>query len=401
MTSDHIAARLRGLVPTPSARSAERTEPMPRIAINGRFSGTSRPTGTQTVAHELVEHVTALEDRPEMVLFVEPGHPSVESWRGRAGVEIVEVPFAAYGRTRSQLYEQGPLHRRARELGCDLVHHPMNSCPRWPGPVPSLVTVHDLNFHHHPQWYGRAFRTWLEHTMLPGLRRAAQVVCISQYVAGDVVRTLGLDPSRVSTIPNGLKRLADPNGAAGVERAVPPVVLAVNPWQPHKNLVRLLRAVRSLRASGLECTVEIAGRPHANFRGQPELAGELAHDHVRVLGYLSDVELAHAYLRASVLAMPSLEEGFGLPVIEAMAHGTSVVTSTVTSLPEVGGDAAILVDPYDEHAIAAGLREALTEPANARGARELRGRRHAARFDWDTVARAYVATYRATLARLR
>lgn len=374
---------------------------MSRIAINGRFSGTARPTGTQTVAHELVEHITALDERPEMVLFVEPGHPSVESWRARNGVEIVEVPFAVYGRTRSQLYEQGPLHRRARALGCSLVHHPMNSCPRWPGPVPSLVTVHDLNFHHHPEWYGRAFRTWLEHTMIPGLRRAAHVVCISQYVAGDVSRTLGLDPSRVSTIPNGLKHLVDEQTLGDVERADPPVILAVNPWQPHKNLVRLLRAVRRVRDQGTTCSVQIAGRAHANFRGQPELAAELAHPHVQVLGYLSDADLARAYARATVLAMPSLEEGFGLPVIEAMAFGTSVVTSTVTSLPEVGGDAAILVDPYDEQAIAAGLREALTEPVAARRAREARGRRHAARFDWNEVARAYVATYRATLDRLR
>lgn len=373
---------------------------MQRIAINGRFSGTARPTGTQTVAHELVEHITALDQRPEIVLFVDPLLPSVERWRERAGVTVVEVPYAAFGRTRSQLHEQFVLHRRARELRCDLVHHPMNSCPRWPGAVPSLVTVHDLNFHHHPEWYGRAFRGWLEHTMIPGLRRASHVVCISQYVAGDVQRTLGLEASRISTIPNGLKRLADEHALHDVERADPPVILAVNPWQPHKNLERLLRAVRRLRAEGLVCAVAIAGRAHENFRGQPGLEGELAHEHVHVLGYLSDADLARAYVRASVLAMPSLEEGFGLPVIEAMAHGTSVVTSTVTSLPEVGGDAAILVDPYDEAAIAAGLREALTEPEHARRAREARGRRHAARFDWNEVARAYVATYRSTLDRI-
>jgi glycosyltransferase involved in cell wall biosynthesis len=337
MTFPSVADRLPHSPPDPDRAMVER---MPRIALNGRFTGTARPTGTQTVAHEIVEHVTALEDRPEIVLFVDPAHPSVPRWRARAGVTMVEVPFAALGRTRAQLYEQFGMHRRARELGCDLVHHPMNGCPRWPGAVASLVTVHDLNFHHHPEWYGRAFRTWLEHTMIPGLRRAAQVVCISEYVAGDVLRTLGLDASRVSTIPNGLKQLVEPSKSSTIERADPPVILAVNPWQPHKNLVRLLRAVRRLREEGQPCAVAIAGRPHENFRGQPDLEDELAHEHVHVLGYLTDEDLARAYARASVLAMPSLEEGFGLPVIEAMAHGTSVVTSTVTSLPEVGGDAA-------------------------------------------------------------
>ena len=370
---------------------------MHRVAVNGRFSGTPRPTGTQTVAHEIVEHLTALDDRPEVVLVIDPDHPSVPRWRARPGVDVVEVPFGRMGRARAQWYEQSRLHGVARAAGCGMVHHPMNTCPRWPGAMPGLVTLHDLNFHHHPEWYGRAFRTWLEWTMVPGLRRAELVACISRYVAEDAHRTLGIERTRLRHVPNGLKRLAPDEVVAGVRRHDPPVVLAVNPWQPHKNLGRLLAAVERVREEGLDCRVRIAGRPHDNFRDQPGLARAVDAEHVEVLGYLDDPDLAREYAAATVLAMPSLEEGFGLPVIEAMSFGTTVVTSTVASLPEVGGDAAILVDPFDVGAIADGLRRALTEDeADARARRE-RERRHLLAFDWTAIARTYVDLYREVL----
>ena len=372
---------------------------MDRVAINGRFSAKRRPTGTQTVAHEIVEHVTALEDRPAVVLMVDPQHPSVERWATRDRVEIVPVPFTAMGRDRAQLHEQTTMHRTARQAGCKLVHHPMNTCPRWPGAVRSLVTLHDLNFHHNPQWYGRGFRTWLEWTMIPGLKRADTVVCISEYVRDDAVRTLGLAPGRTHVIPNGLKELAPDSALVDVVEHEPPAILAVNPWQPHKNLVGLLRAVHGLVDIGFDLQVRLAGRPHENFRDQPELAMELAAPHVHVLGYLSDEDLAREYRAARVLAMPSFEEGFGLPVLEALHHGSTVVTSNVASLPEVAGDAAFLVDPHDVDALREALRAALTEDQPSRRARVARGRAHAARFDWNEVARSYVDVYRDILSR--
>jgi glycosyltransferase involved in cell wall biosynthesis len=119
---------------------------------------------------------------------------------------------------------------------------------------------------------------------------------------------------------------------------------------------------------------------------------------VHVTGYLSDAELGDEYTRAAVLCIPSFEEGFGMPIIEAMAHDTSVVASNVSCLPEIAGDAGILVDPASVDSIADGLRRALDEPEADRERRHARGREHARQFDWATIAEQYLDLFREVLA---
>jgi len=365
-----------------------------RVAFNGRYTGVDKPTGVQVVAHDLFAHIVASKRDFDILLVADPGAPGIAEWGRRDDVEIVPVPFRSWGRGRSQLFEQTSLTARAKARGADLVFHPMNTCPRFGGGLPHVVTLHDLNFLHHPQWYGRAFRTWLELTMVPGLRNAARVVCISDWVAADARRTLGLAPERVTRIYDGLRELG---GSPDVE-ADPDLVLAVNPFQPHKNLVRLIDALEMLRESRPGLRLRVAGRPQDNFRGDPELAGRLDRDYVHVTGYLRDDELADEYRRASVLCMPSFAEGFGMPVIEAMAHDTTVVTSDISCLPEVAGEAGILVDPGSVEAIAAGLRLALEESPTDRERRHALGREHAGSFDWKLIAADYIQLFGEVLA---
>jgi glycosyltransferase involved in cell wall biosynthesis len=367
---------------------------MARVAINGRFSGVREPTGTQFVSRQLVEHIVAADRKLELVLMIDPTHEDAERWASRPGVEIAPVHFRRMNRIQAQLYEQTRMIDTARRHGCALIHDPMNSCPRFPRGMPQVVTVHDLNFHHNPQWYGRAFRTWLEWTMIPGLTKAARVVCISDYVLEDVHRTLGVDRQRLRRVYNGLRAFPTPRREVP---ATPPVVLAVNPWQPHKNLPRLIRAMELVRARVDGATLELVGRPHANFSAQPELESLVALPWVKTLGYLSDAELADAYTRASALCLPSLEEGFGLPLIEAMHFGVPVASSNATCLPEIVGDVGTLFDPTDESAIAAALVALLTEDEAARTQRVRRGRDRLGRFDWDAAARAYLDIYREVL----
>ena len=179
----------------------------PCVALNGRYTGVEKPTGAQTVAHDLFEHLVRA-DRPfRLVVFADRRAPGVAKWERYADVEIVDVPFRRWGRMRSQLFEQLQLTRLARRHGARMLYHPINTCPRFGGSLPQVVTLLDLNFHHNPQWYGRAFRTWLEHTTIPGLRKASRVACISNWVADDARRTLQLDPDRVRTIYCGLRDL--------------------------------------------------------------------------------------------------------------------------------------------------------------------------------------------------
>jgi glycosyltransferase involved in cell wall biosynthesis len=359
------------------------------VALNGRYTGVEKPTGVQTVAHELFRHLV-VADRPfGLIIFADTTMPGIAEWTDATDVELVHVPFRTWGRGRSQLFEQVRLTARARSMGADLIYHPINTCPRFGAALPQVVTLMDLNFHHNPQWYGRAFRTWLEHTTVPGLRKADQVVCISDWVAEDARRTLGLDAGRVRKIYCGLRRL-DPNEGTGSQDDV---VLAVNPFQPHKNLIRIVDAVETLREERPGLQLRVAGRPQGNFRQNPGLGERLERDFVHVTGYLTDVELADEYRRAAVLCMPSFEEGFGMPVIEAMSLDTTVVTSDRSCMPEVAGEAGIFVDPASTAAITDGLRLALGESRGQREHRHRLGREHAARFDWVQIADQYIELF--------
>jgi glycosyltransferase involved in cell wall biosynthesis len=316
----------------------------PRIALNGRFSGTLEPTGTQVVAFHLFDAIVRAPRDCQLVIFADPAFPGVREWAAIPGTEIVSVPFSRWRRARSQLWEQFVLPRDLRRHRCDLVHHPIVTCPRWGLGTPAVVTLHDLNFLHHPEWFSSAFRRWLTLTALPGIRRAAHVVTISDYVLADARATLNLAPEKTSRIYNGLRHFPVPAQPAAPQ---PFRILGVNLWQPHKNLGRLLEAFALLQPEFPALELHLAGRPQAQFREQPELAARLRAPGIQVLGYLSEADLIAAYRRAALLCFPSLEEGFGLPILEAMALGTPVVTSNVSCLPEIAGGAAILVDPYD------------------------------------------------------
>ena len=371
------------------------TTPSPalRVGLNGRFSGTLKPTGTQIASFHLFDAIIRGERDFPVVIFADEKFPGVAAWRAIPRTRFVDVPFSRWRRSVAQLWEQFVLPVRARRAGCTVLHHPMTTCPRWRDGVRQVVTVHDLNFFHHPEWVSRAFRCWLSAVAVPAIKNADHIAVISDYVLADVRRTLGIAAEKSSRVYNGLTPL--PLGAGSTARkATARVILGINLWQPHKNLPRLIAAFTRLRADMPALELHLAGRPQANYRAQPELAELLTRPGVRVLGYLSDAELGAAYAGADVVCYPSLEEGFGLPVLEAMAAGAPVVTSDASCLPEIAGGAAILVDPLSEESIAAGIRQALGENADERATRIASGRRVAAKFSWSEAAKQYAAIYR-------
>ena len=367
------------------------------VGLNGRFSGTLKPTGTQITSFHLFDAIIRGERDFDVVVFADDKFPGVAAWRAIPRTKFVDVPFYRWRRFVAQMWEQFVLPVRARKAGCAVLHYPMTTCSPWRNGIKLVVTVHDLNFLHHPEWISRAYRCWLTAVAVPGIRHADHVATISDYVLDDVRRTLGITTGKSSRIYNGLTPL--PVGEASVAReGTARMILGVNVWQPHKNLPRLIEAFTRLQGEMAGLELHLAGRPMANFRAQPELAGLLTRPGVRVLGYLSEQELASAYANASVVCYPSLEEGFGLPVLEAMAAGVPVVTSDASCLPEIAGGAAILVDPLSPQSIAAGIRRALGENAEERTNRIAHGRRVAAGFSWNEAAKQYVAIYRKLVA---
>ena len=225
------------------------------------------------------------------------------------------------------------------------------------------------------------------------LRRAARIVTLSAYSRDDAVARLGLDAARVTVISPGVDhRLFTPGpGPAG-----PPRLLFVGGGTPRKNAARVIGALHLLRQDPRSAgTRLVLAGPVARFERDLRAAAPagLPFDALIFAGQVTDVGLADLYRNSHALLFPSLAEGFGLPVLEAMACGTPVVTSRRTSLPEVAGDAAVYVDPLDVASIAAGASSAIHEPQSDRSARRAAGIARAAGFTWASAARRTLDVY--------
>lgn len=373
-------------MPAPACLAA-----MLRVAFNGRFSGTRQPTGTQTVAFALFDAIIRA-DRPgvEIVAFADPRFSGIDAWREIPGTTLVDVPFQDWSRGRAQLWEQFVFPFASRSHRCSIAHHPIMTSPIFRNGLRSVVTLHDLNFYHHPEWFSWKIRAVFGVTAIPGLHLADRVVVISDYVLEDTRRTLRIPPQRLRRVYNGAKPLAL---SAEPPAVTAPYILCVGSLQPHKNLPRLIEAYRVLKAHFPALELHVVGRPQAGFSSDPRLPDLLATPGVRILGYLSEQELGDAYRGAELFCYPSMEEGFGLPLIEGMNAGTLTLTSNASCLPEIAGGHSILVDPRSVESIANGIRMALEMPVEERSRRLEAAREWAARFSWQAAAREYLAIY--------
>jgi len=291
--------------------------------------------------------------------------------RDRPGIDLELLSFGGTGRassvTRDALWYPLRLARLAR--GLDVLH-----CPTFRGPVgasaPTVLTVHDLAILRFPEAFPRWHRLYGKAGLARVLRGADAIVSVSEFTKSEVVDLVGVPADRIRVVPNGVDTVFTPDGPC----AEGDYVLAVATLEPRKNLARVVEAAQ---LAGLE--LRVVG---ARGWGGVEVAGWV--------GELPDTELAALYRGARCVVYASTYEGFGLPVVEAMACGTPAVTSRGTAMAEVAGGAAVLVDPLDASAIAGGIREADARrdelvPSGLSRAREL---------TWDGAADAVVSLWR-------
>jgi glycosyltransferase involved in cell wall biosynthesis len=260
-----------------------------------------------------------------------------------------------------------------REGAADLLH-----CPTYRGPlrsrVPLVVTVHDLAVLRHPEAFNRWTRAYSPRVVPAVLRAARRVIAVSDFTRRELVELLGVPDQKIRVVPNAVGDEFTREGPAETGD----YVLAVGTLEPRKNLDRLVEAVR-----GTDRELRVVG---ARGWGGVEVRG----NGVRWLGEVDDAELARLYRGAACVAYPSLYEGFGIPILEAMACGTPVVTTRGTAMEEVADGAAVLVDARDAEEIAAGIERAAME----RDILVPRGLERARAFRWDVVAAATVEVYR-------
>jgi glycosyltransferase involved in cell wall biosynthesis len=292
------------------------------------------------------------------------------------GVDVRTYVIAGDSRAhkvaRDTAWYLGALPWRAARDGVDVLHCPSHRGPLW-SRVPIVLTLHDLAVLRHPETFNRWTRTY-SRVVLPRLARsAARVIAVSEFTAREGIELLGIDERRVRVIPHGVESPFTPDGPA----AEGEYVLAVGTLEPRKNLERIAEAASR---AGVELRVVGA-------------TGWGAVD-VDSLGFVNDERLAELYRGAACLVYPSLYEGFGLPVLEAMACGTPVVTSTGSAPGELANGAAVLVDPLDVEAIAAGIGEATRRHEELRAA----GLRRAQGYTWEAAAKATAYVYREAVA---
>jgi glycosyltransferase involved in cell wall biosynthesis len=302
----------------------------------------------------------------------------------------------AQGLTREGWHYTAGVARAARAAHADVVHCPGSAAPETAGGVPLVLTVHDVLPLSHPELFTPVMRAHQRLTLGRRARRADRVMTWTEASRDELVRLLGVDSGRVRVIGGGVGAEfapGEPDRQAlrerhGIDR---PFVLCVGTLEPRKNLVGALRAM-ALAETGEDVQLVVAGG--RGWRNEA-FEAELARTSVPVVmtGRVEDAELAELYRAAELLVFPSLWEGYGLPVLEAMACGCPVIASNRSSIPEAAGGAGVLVDPEDPAVIAAMIRALLDDDA-LRDDLRARGLERAAGHSWADLAERTVGVYR-------
>lgn len=368
-----------------------------RIGIDAHAIG-SRLGGNETYVAGLLSGLERIETPHEFVAYF-PSEEAAAPWRGRSGRIEPRVLLAKASVPR--LVAELPI--RSRKDGLSLLHVQYFAPPACP--VPFVPVMHDISFATFPRFFSRKdllrFRLGIGWTV----RRARRVLTISESSKRDIVGRYGVPASRVDVAHLGVDhRQFHPRQDGTTPGASPwgcawPYVLAVGNVQPRKNLSRLLGAFARARKKSPDLPHRLLLVGKDAFRHREVTARIHAldlDDWVHRTGYVAADQLASLYRGAAVFCYPSLYEGFGLPVVEAMASGTPVIASNNSSIPEVASGSAILVDPEDEESIADALVEVLTS-ADKRGTLSMLGVERARQFNWEATARAVVASFEAAL----
>ena len=364
------------------------------IAIDAHSVGTGLG-GNESYAANLIEALAAIDSVNQYTVYVTRDQ-AVARFRNR-------WPNL---RVRSTL-PHTPLIRIPLTLSTELRRHPVDvlhvqfTSPPF-APCPVVVSIHDLSFEHLPQTFNRRSRAQLRFTVRRSAKSAARVLALSEHARQDIISTYKLAPDHVTAIPIAApthfcpvedeKELQRVRQTYGINRAY---ILSVGSIQPRKNLARLLSAyerLRQTRSPGSLPQLVLVGKRAWLFRETLKAIEGLGKD-VIATGYVPEADLPALYSGALCFVYPSFFEGFGLPPLEAMKCGTPVITGDRTSLPEVVGDAGVMVNPFDINAIASAIASIVDGP-KLHARLKIKSLERARIFDWQQTARRTLEVYK-------
>ena len=366
------------------------------VGLNLVFLVPGETGGTETYARELIGALVALSPQTQFTAFVNREAAAEQGAPWGELIPAVTVPVRASNRFEWVRGEQQLLPRLAARNGVDLLHSLANTGPVW-GSFRRVVTIHDLIYRIVPEAHLGLLRLGMRVLVPLAARRSHRIITVSESTRQDLTRLLRVPASKIDVVHEGLgaqrvEAVGEQEIRSWIGAEARPIVLSVSALRPHKNLARLLGALSRIPAERRPL-LALPGYPTAYERELRRRAGELgvAAD-VRFLGWVDDARLEGLYASASAFVFPSLYEGFGLPVLEAMARGVPVACSGQGALAEVAGEAALRFDPESEQSIADAIERLLTDRLLARRLSDA-GHARAATFSWSETAAGTLASY--------
>ncbi len=397
-------------------------DPIPKMSVLiGAESLASRRSGVGRMTLEIARAARVSPSIEHLALLLAEGLAGADILdhlddpvSGPRPVQPVPIPWkVAVGRVPGvqtlRRIKHGGLNRKVRDLsrscGGRLVYHEPNMIAR-PVALPTVVTMNDLSWHHEPSWHPVERLQWIDRNLKATLRQASRFVAISQFTKDVVVRDLGVSASRIDVIPLAPADDFRPISAvdavetlARYELADHGYVFSISTIEPRKNFDRLLAAhLRLPAAIRRRAPLVIAGgKGWGSVLARPEADAAIRDGTVRLLGHVSDADLVVLCSRAAVFAYVSLYEGFGLPVVEAMAAASPVLASSTTAVGELATGAALTVDPLDEDAIMHGMQRLIEDTDLAEQLRQA-GLARAADYTWGRTIETLLHSWRQALA---
>jgi glycosyltransferase involved in cell wall biosynthesis len=370
------------------------------VAINALLYSVGqdyRQTGVSRYIDRLLAHLAS--ELPEDTATAIIGQQVEPNW---PGIPTLTAPVAAGSPRQRIQWEQLRLPGAVRRGGFDLYHGTVNTLPLQPMKLKRVVTIHDLAFLRFPEQVTRKRYTYLKAMVATSARAADAILVPSQATADDVQLLLKRPAGQIHVTPLGVdahfkpasaEMIAQVHATYGLNR---PYLLTVGTIEPRKNLQRLIGAF-ALMKDDIEHDLILVG-PQGWLTDEIEAAIQASAlgDRIKRPGFVGDAGLVALYSGADSVVVPSIYEGFGLPVLEAMACGAVVVTSNISSLPEVAGDAAVLVDPLDVESVADGIRRSLSDQG-LRKRLQAAAIERARQFTWQRTAALTADAYRSIL----